>query len=171
MRRPVYCLVVAMLCIPLWLSSQTLEWKIDNLPNHYTKWAYNGGSGSWIPSASCVDTLWVQLDGNNEATITALDIDNGSTPTVGETISSLSISQDYFTCSDIGANTVTLTVEDTGGTTDQCDAIVMVQDTMPPVLNCPGHMVIDLDPGACDVVIDFNVSASDNCDNNSDKMV
>lgn len=36
------------------------------------------------------------------------------------------------------------------------------QDTIPPVINCPGNLVYTLDPGTCERTVFFNVSATDN---------
>lgn len=75
--------------------------------------------------------ITIQLDEvTGEATITALDIDNGSTDNCG--IVNWSIDIDHFTCSDIGANTVTLTVEDAAGNSAQCTSTVTVQYTTVP---------------------------------------
>ena len=75
--------------------------------------------------------ITIQLDeATGEATITALDIDNGSTDNCG--IVNWSIDIDHFTCSNIGANTVTLTVEDAAGNSAQCTSIVTVEYTTVP---------------------------------------
>jgi hypothetical protein len=60
------------------------------------------------PVANCVASLNVQLDANGNATISASDIDNGSTSVSG--IASLSIDITGLDCSTIGENMVTLTV-------------------------------------------------------------
>lgn len=75
------------------------------------------------PQANCND-ITITLDAFDNATITAADIDNGSTVDSGMPI--LSIDQSTFSCDDIGANTVTLTVEDSYGFMDTCTATVTV---------------------------------------------
>ena len=54
-----------------------------------------------------------------------------------------------------GTTTVTWTG---GGSTT-----VTVTDTEAPVVVCPGDMTIHLDPGACEQVISYDVTATDNC--------
>ncbi|MCB9234639.1 MAG: HYR domain-containing protein [Bacteroidia bacterium] len=65
------------------------------------------------PVAICQDVT-VQLDANGSASTTAQAVDNGSNDACG--IVSLSLDVTSFDCSDLGANTVTLTVTD-GSTT------------------------------------------------------
>ncbi|WP_420571300.1 LamG-like jellyroll fold domain-containing protein [Kordia sp.] len=75
------------------------------------------------PQAICND-ITISLDAFDNATITTADIDNGSTVDSGAPM--LSIDRTSFTCTDLGTNTVTLTVEDTNGLTDSCMATVTV---------------------------------------------
>lgn len=64
------------------------------------------------PTALAQD-LVIQLDSNGQANITAADVDAGSFDNCS--ISSLSIDQTNFDCSNIGDNVVTLTVNDPSG--------------------------------------------------------
>ena len=76
------------------------------------------------PVANC-QNITIQLDASGNASITANDIDNGSTDDIG--IASLTASVTSFTCADYGTNNITLTVTDTIGQTDTCNAVVTVQ--------------------------------------------
>jgi subtilisin-like proprotein convertase family protein len=40
---------------------------------------------------------------------------------------------------------------------------VTVQDLVPPVITCPATINITLDPGACDAIVGYTVTATDNC--------
>ena len=86
------------------------------------------------PNAIC-QNVSVQLDAGGNATVTASQINNGSTDNCG--IASIAISQTGFTCADEGDNNVTLTVTDTNGNIDTCVAVVTVslQDA-PTGLEC-----------------------------------
>ena len=75
--------------------------------------------------------LTVSLDSSGIATITAAQIDNGSSDNCDFT---LSLDQTIFTCSHLGDNTVTLTVMDGSGNIDQATATVTVVDDMAPVV-------------------------------------
>ncbi len=63
----------------------------------------------------------------------------------------------------VGTNTVTLIVTDSHGASNVCVAIVIVIDTTPPDLTCPGNIVVANDPGQCSAAVSYSVSASDNC--------
>jgi PKD repeat protein len=67
------------------------------------------------------------------ASVTAAQIDNGSSDACG--IASMSVSPSSFNCTNIGANTVTLTVTDNNGNSSTCTATVTVVGTIPTVAN------------------------------------
>jgi hypothetical protein len=76
------------------------------------------------PVARC-QSIAVTLDGGTgTATITAAQIDNGSTDDIA--IQSIVVTPDTFDCDDLGDNTVTLTVTDTSNNQDSCQATVTV---------------------------------------------
>ena len=78
-----------------------------------------------------VNDITVQLDANGNASITAAQLDNGSNDACG--IASIVASKTSFDCSNIGANTVSLTVTDINGNVASADAIVTVEDATAPV--------------------------------------
>ena len=77
------------------------------------------------------NNITVQLDASGNASITAAQIDNGSTDNCG--IASRTLSQTEFNCNHIGNNTVTLTITDNSGNTNSKTAIVTVLETPKPV--------------------------------------
>ncbi len=85
------------------------------------------------PVASC-QNITIQLDASGAAAIIADDIDAGSDDACG--IKSLVASQTDFDCSNVGANTVTLTVTDNNDNVSTCDATVTVEDNVLPVAVC-----------------------------------
>ncbi|MEM6963465.1 MAG: HYR domain-containing protein [Bacteroidota bacterium] len=116
------------------------------------------------PVAVC-QNVTIQLDANGLASITAADIENGSTDNCATTAQlTFALDKTDFTCADLGENTVTLSVTDPCGNTGSCTAIVTVEDNILPVINCPQDVVFFLDPGACEQVFSFDVTATDNCD-------
>jgi hypothetical protein len=74
------------------------------------------------PTAICQNITVTLVNG--VATITAAEINNGSTDNCG--IASVSVSPSTFTVSNVGPNTVTLTVVDASGNTSTCTATVTV---------------------------------------------
>lgn len=95
------------------------------------------------PVAICQD-INVELDVNGEAFISANDIDAGSYDPDGDPIT-FSLDKSYFTCADLGENSVVLTVTDDQGNPGACTAIVTVIDTTPPVITCPSDTTIECD--------------------------
>ncbi|RIW11929.1 gliding motility-associated C-terminal domain-containing protein, partial [Algoriphagus lacus] len=86
--------------------------------------------------------LTIQLDATGTASITAAQINNGSTDACG--IASLTLSKSTFDCSNIGANTVTLTVTDVNGNSATGTATVTVEDKIAPVV-ITRNLTIQLD--------------------------
>ena len=115
------------------------------------------------PTATCQD-ITVQLDADGNGSITPADIDNGSTDDCTPNNLTLAIDNMNFSCQNVGANTVTLTVTDLQGNSSTCTATVTVEDTVPPVITCPADQTIHLDPGACESVYSYEVTATDNCE-------
>jgi hypothetical protein len=77
----------------------------------------------------------VYLDNNGEATITTTQVDNGSADNC--TIVSYNLNKTHFNCSDVGINTVTLSVTDGAGNIGTATANVSVIDNLPPVPDIP----------------------------------
>ncbi|MFL0354731.1 HYR domain-containing protein [Xanthomarina sp. GH4-25] len=70
--------------------------------------------------------ITIQLDETGNATILATDIDNGSYDSCG--IDTMEVSPSSFNSSNVGENTVTLTITDFYGNSVQCTATVTVDD-------------------------------------------
>ncbi len=116
---------------------------------------------STAPTIVCQD-ITVYLDGAGNATITAADIDGGSTDNCG--INSMSASLSSFTCANIGANNVTLTVTDGGNNSSNCVAVVTVSDSTRPVAVCQNITVyLDGAGNASVTTADIDGGSSDNC--------
>ncbi|WP_299212161.1 immunoglobulin-like domain-containing protein [uncultured Aquimarina sp.] len=85
------------------------------------------------PIAICQD-INVALNSSGTVTIIGTQVDNSSSDLSG--IASLAVSPSSFTTSDVGANTVTLTVTDTNGNSETCTSTVTVVDTIAPTMAC-----------------------------------
>jgi hypothetical protein len=90
------------------------------------------------PNAIC-QNVTVQLDAAGNGSTSASAVDNGSNDACG--IQSLSLSPTAFTCANVGANTVTLTVTDVNGNVSTCTATATVQDNVAPVALCQGTTI------------------------------
>ena len=129
----------------------------------------NGNADSATATITVMDTLnptvltqnvTVYLDASGQANITTSLIDNGSYDNCS--IQTISLDSTLFDCSEVGANTVTLTVTDVNGNADSATATVTVLDTIYPILT------LDVDTSICATDTTgaeymFNVSGSDNC--------
>lgn len=112
------------------------------------------------PSALC-QNIDLYLDGTGNASIVPADIDAGSSDNCSLTYG---ISASTFTCTEVGANSVTLTVTDGSSNSDNCSASVTVRDTVSPVAVCQNHtLVLDGSGSATLNVSDVNNGSSDNC--------
>jgi predicted extracellular nuclease len=112
------------------------------------------------PVAAC-QIVTVVLDANGNGSTTATAVNNGSSDACG--IASMSLSQTSFNCSNLGSNNVILTVTDNNGNSSTCNAVVTVVDNIQPVINCPTPISVSNDAGQCGSIINYSVSASDNC--------
>jgi gliding motility-associated-like protein len=101
----------------------------------------------------------VQLNAAGQATITAAQVNNGSTDACG--IASVTVNPSTFTCANLGANNVTLTVTDVNGNVSTGTAVV----TVTVDFSITGDNDLDGTPDNCDPdddndgVLDIN----DNC--------
>ena len=81
-----------------------------------------------LPIVAC-QNLTLNIDGSGSVAITPSDIDNGSTDNCA--IQTMTLSQTVFDCSNVGQNIVTLTVTDTYGNINTCNATVTVTASNP----------------------------------------
>ncbi len=113
------------------------------------------------PTVIC-QTLTVELDANGTASITAAEIDNGSSDFCG--VDTMTLSATNFTCANIGANTVMLTVTDLNGNSETCETTVTVQDNVAPTVVCQDIAVILDDTGAASITAgQMDNGSSDAC--------
>ncbi|MEO1263355.1 MAG: MopE-related protein [Bacteroidota bacterium] len=113
------------------------------------------------PSANCKD-ITVQLDVDGAANIAEDAVNDGSADACG----SLTFDTDVnsFTCADIGANSVNLTVTDASNNSSQCSATVTVQDKVGPTAQCKDISVQLDNEGNATISKDaINDNSSDAC--------
>lgn len=103
--------------------------------------------------------ITVLLNANGQASITAAQINNGSTDNCG--VNSVTVSPSSFTCANLGPNTVTLTVTDVNGNTATATAIVTVSVDF----SITGDNDLDGTPDNCDPDDDNDgvLDTNDNC--------
>jgi gliding motility-associated-like protein len=106
--------------------------------------------------------ITLQLNAAGTATLSATQVNNGSTDNCG--IATMSVNQTAFTCANIGANTVTLTVTDVNGNTNTGTAIVTVIDAiLPTVVTQNATVTLDANGQASITAAQINNGSTDNC--------
>ena len=115
-----------------------------------------------VPPTANAQDLIVYLDEEGTATITADQIDNGSSDASG--ILSKEVIPSSFSCSNVGSNPVILTVTDKNGNISSDTVAVVVLDTIAPVAKAR-NLTIQLDAnGSAHVnASDLNNGSSDAC--------
>lgn len=104
----------------------------------------------------------VALDATGNATITAAQVNNGSTDACG--IASVTVAPSTFTCANVGPNTVTLTATDTHGNVSTATAVVTVQDVTAPTAVAQNVTIqLDANGNATITPAQVNNGSTDNC--------
>ncbi len=85
-----------------------------------------------VPPTAVCRNIDVNLSAAGAVSITADQVDNGSADNCA--IASLAVAPNSFTCANLGANIVTLTVKDHAQNVSTCQAIVTVHDVTAPVI-------------------------------------
>ncbi|MBI5386697.1 MAG: DUF5011 domain-containing protein, partial [Verrucomicrobia bacterium] len=116
---------------------------------------------SEAPVARCKNVT-LTLDATGQATLLPAQVDDGSTDNCA--ITERSLSKTDFNCSNLGNNSVTLTVEDAAGNEASCTATVTVVDAAPPVIALLGVSPVTVDCHG--TYTDAGATANDNCGGN-----
>lgn len=113
------------------------------------------------PTAT-TQNITLSLDENGMATLTPNQIDNGSSDNCG--IDSMNVNISQFDCSNLGDNSVMLTVLDASGNSNSAEAIITIIDDLAPTI-ITQNVIIYLDSMGM-AQVDFNQvnnGISDNC--------
>ena len=131
----------------------------------------NGNVDSTTATVTVMDTLnplvsiqnyTAYLDASGSVTIDSTNVDNGSTDNCS--IQTIALSNSSFTCANIGANAVLVTVTDLNGNADTATATVTVSDTISPTVNTQNVTVyLDATGSASITTSDIDNSSTDNC--------
>ncbi|MCB7481456.1 LamG-like jellyroll fold domain-containing protein [Christiangramia sediminis] len=104
----------------------------------------------------------INLDNNGQRSISPADVDNGSSDNCG--IDTITLNKSNFDCTNIGDNTVTLTVTDVNGNSASQTATVTVEDNIVPTVQVQNFTVqLDASGNANITPEDIDNGSSDNC--------
>ena len=85
----------------------------------------------------------INLDDMGQTTLTANELDNGSSGCGVLVFSIEDQASISYNCNDLGSNYITLTVTDERNTISTCTATVSVVDNTPPVITCPPSLTFN----------------------------
>jgi hypothetical protein len=107
-------------------------------------------------------SVTVYLNAAGTATVTAAQVNNGSTDNCS--IATYSLSKTGFNCSNLGTNTVTLTVTDAAGNASSATAIVTVKDNIAPTITTqPITIYLNASGSATITASQLIAAVEDNC--------
>ena len=116
---------------------------------------------SLAPNA-VAQNLIIYLDASGSASITAAQVDNGSSDNCS--VDSLYLDQSNFDCSETGVNVVTLTAVDPSGNSSSATADITVLDTISPTMLSQNLTVyLDASGSASITAAQVDNGSSDNC--------
>ena len=107
------------------------------------------------PTPVC-NNISVNLNSSGNYTLTTANINAIAAGTVDNctpyNLLTLAVLPNSFNCSNVGPNTVTLTVTDDASPANSatCNAIVTVVDITPPVITCPPNVTLNAVSGSCE---------------------
>lgn len=104
----------------------------------------------------------VDLNNNGTGSINTASVFQSGADNCG-VVNQESVVPNTFECSNLGINTVVLTVNDSHGNTNTCTATVTVRDLIKPVANCPANISTQNDLGVCGANVSYSATATDNC--------
>ncbi|HKK76562.1 MAG TPA: HYR domain-containing protein [Saprospiraceae bacterium] len=114
------------------------------------------------PEPSC-ENVTIYTGENGLAVLSVNAIDAGSMD-ICTSVEKRYLSEDRFTCGELGENTVQLYLEDQFGNLDSCSATITVKDTLPPILRCEDQTIyLDQSGQAGLLVSDVDAGSTDNC--------
>jgi len=117
------------------------------------------------PTAVC-QNINVELNPSHTYTITAAELNNGSTDNCGAVTLSILSGQTTFSCSDTNHTyPIELLVTDGSNNTSQCTANVTVHDNTNPCciplhITCPNNITVNNDLNTCGAIVNFAATST-----------
>jgi len=144
------------------VGAQTVTVSVtDNNGNSGSCWAEVTVVDETAPEISC-NNIEVALNESGRYSLSAEEINGGTSDACG--LPTISIPATDFDCSNLGANTVSLTATDVNGNTASCTATVTVADETAPLSECRDRSVsLDASGNATLDPADFDNGSTDAC--------
>lgn len=144
------------------LGNTTVTWTVtDGSGNMNTSTQVVTVQDTEDPSAIC-QNVTIQLDATGNASVTAAQVNNGSSDNCG--IASTVLSQTTFSCANVGLNPITMTVTDNSGNISTCASIITVEDIVLPTAICQNlNLQLDVNGLLSITPSQVNNASFDNC--------
>ncbi|MCK6619852.1 MAG: carboxypeptidase regulatory-like domain-containing protein [Calditrichaceae bacterium] len=120
-----------------------------------------GAFENQVPPVAICQNVSVAADANCQASVTAAQVNSNSYDPDGDSFTLSLFPEGPY---QLGETDVILTVTDEGQASASCPAKITVFDGTAPSISCPGDITVEADPGTCQAVVTFSVTANDNCD-------
>ncbi|WP_297334945.1 CARDB domain-containing protein, partial [Algoriphagus sp.] len=116
-----------------------------------------------VPPTLNTQDIAVYLDENGLVTISPEQVDNGSFDDCG--IAELTLSQESFSCSEIGDQVILFTALDVNGNESSAEVTVTVlDDIFPEIIGIPENIIVETSSGSCGGIVEWAAPVSaDNC--------
>lgn len=108
------------------VGTQPVQYTVTDASGNSTTVVIRVTVSDIIAPEALAQNVVLELDGGGKATLSATDVDAGSSDNCG--IAELSLSQTDFSCADLGSRRVTLTVKDVNGNQSTDRASVLITD-------------------------------------------
>jgi len=143
------------------IGTTTVTWTVTDVHGNKSETTQQVTITDTEKPIAIAKSLTIQLSNSGTATITAAQVNNGSTDNCG--IKGVELSKTAFSCQNIGPNTVTLTVTDNSGNIETAQATVTVVDELAPVAQGKNITIALINGTATITATDINNGSSDNC--------
>ncbi|WP_422105424.1 BspA family leucine-rich repeat surface protein [Winogradskyella sp.] len=115
------------------------------------------------PYVMCRENRSFALGASGTVNITFGQMTAGSGTSDGESLIFQTVNPNFFTCDDIGPQTVTLRVEDSSGQSAACSTTIEIIDNRAPELTCPEDISMTLNPGDPLPIVRYEPPAYSDC--------
>ncbi len=142
----------------------TYTWNYADCVGNNHDWTFTYNVQDTIAPVVIVKNVVVYLDNQGYASITADDIDDGTSENCNSGFDKW-INTDSFDCDDLGDVNVKLFAKDCAGNIGEATAVVTVMDTIKPMItNMPANIQINTDPLTCTAIVTWiEPLSNDNC--------
>jgi autotransporter-associated beta strand protein len=143
------------------VGTSTVTYTFTDNHGHQSVCSFQVAVQDTTPPVALCKNITVALDNSGQVSITPAQVDNGSADNC--LITNRTVAPNHFTCSNLGSNSVTLTVTDSSGNSSSCNATVTVVDTTSPTVLTKNIIVPLVGSSATITAAQVDNGSTDNC--------